>query len=242
MNAPLTAISWLDWKLGARLLLKYPALTIIGGLSLAGAIALGAVGIEVADELLYKRLPFADGDRVVRLETGDTAASRVEARVLHDFAIWRRSLKTVVELGAARLSERNVVTGEGRVESLRTAEITASAFPLTRVPPLLGRPLQPTDELQGAEPVVVLAYDVWQKPFLHDPGIVGRVVTVGRTARTVVGVMPPHFGFPLNQQLWVPLPDILSSRDARPLDGPPVQVFGRLAEGASWQDAAAELD
>src|SRR5688500_6432661 len=131
MNARLTAVSWLDWKLGARLLLKYPALTIIGGLSLAGAIAIGAVGIEVANELLYKRLPFDDGGRVVRLETQDAAASRVEPRVLHDFAIWRRSLKTVAELGAARVSERNVLTGEGRVEALRVTEITASAHPLT---------------------------------------------------------------------------------------------------------------
>ena len=237
-RGPLTAVSWLDWKLGARLLLKYPALTIIGGLSLAAAIAIGAVGIEVADELLYKRLPFDEGGRVVRLETQDTAASRVEPRVLHDFAIWRRSLKTVAELGAARVSERNVLTGEGRVESLRVAEITASAFPLTRVPPLLGRPLQPTDEMPGAEPVVVLGYDVWQRQFLHDPAIIGRVVTVGRTARTVVGVMPPRFGFPHNQQVWVPLP----VQDAAPREGPAVQVFGRLADGASWQDAAAELD
>jgi hypothetical protein len=105
-------------------------------------------------------LPFDDGSRIVRLETLDAAASRVEQRVLHDFAIWRRSLKTVAELGAARVSERNVLTGEGRVESLRVAEITASAFPLTRVPPLLGRPLQPTDDVPGAVPVVVLAYDV----------------------------------------------------------------------------------
>jgi predicted permease len=238
MNAGLTAVSWLDWKLGARLLRKYPALTIIGGLSLAGAIAIGAVGIEVADELLYKRLPFEEGSRVVRLETQDTAASRVEPRVLHDFAIWRRSLKTVAELGAARVSERNVLTGEGRVESLRVAEITASAFPLTRVPPLLGRPLQPTDDMPGAEPVVVLGYDVWQRQFLHDPAIIGRVVTVGRTARTVVGVMPPRFGFPRNQELWVPLP----VQDAAPREGPAVQVFGRLAGGASWRDAAAELD
>ena len=241
MNAGLTAVSWLDWKLGARLLLKYPALTIIGGLSLAAAIAIGAVGIEVAGELLYKRLPFPEGGRVVRLETQDTAASRVEPRVLHDFAIWRRSLKTVAELGAARVSERNVLTGERRVESLRVAEITASAFPLTRVPPLLGRPLQPTDEMPGAEPVVVLGYDVWQRQFLQDPAIIGRVVTVGRTARTVVGVMPPRFGFPHHQQLWVPLlvPPI---DDAAPRRGPAVQVFGRLADGASWQDAAAELD
>jgi putative ABC transport system permease protein len=238
MNGGLTAVSWLDWKLGARLLLKYPALTIIGGLSLAGAVALGAVGIEVADELLYKRLPFDDGSRVVRLETQDTVASRVEPRVLHDFAIWRRSLKTVAELGAARVSERNVLTGEGRVESLRVAEITASAFPLTRVPPLLGRPLQPADEMQSDEPVVVLAYDVWQRQFLQDPAIIGRVVTVGRTPRTVVGVMPPRFGFPHNEQLWVPL----AVQDAPPREGPAVQVFGRLADGATWQDAASELE
>ena len=235
MNAGV--VSWLDWKLGARMLLKYPALTIIGGLSLAAAIAIGAVGMEVAGELLYKRLPFDDGGRVVRLETRDVAASRVEPRVLHDFATWRRSLKTVTELGAARVSDRNVLTGEGRVEALRVAEITASAFPLTRVPPLLGRPLQPRDEMPGAEPVVVLGYDVWLRQFLHDPAIVGRVVTVGRTARTVVGVMPPRFGFPHDQQVWVPLP----VQDAPPREGPAVQVFGRLANGASWQDAAAEL-
>jgi predicted permease len=234
----MTALSWLDWKLGARMLVKHPALTIVGGLSLAAAIAIGAVGIEVAGELLYKRLPFDEGGRIVRLETQDTAASRVEPRVLHDFAIWRRSLKTVAELGAARVSERNVLTGEGRVEALRVAEITASAFPLTRVPPLLGRPLQPADEMPGAEPVVVLGHDVWQRQFLRDPAIVGRVVTVGRTARTVVGVMPPRFGFPRNQQIWVPL----AIQDAPPRQGPAVQVFGRLADGASWQDAAAELD
>ncbi|MCC7010070.1 MAG: ABC transporter permease [Acidobacteria bacterium] len=233
-----TVISWLDWKLGVRMLLKYPALTIIGGLSLAAAIAIGAVGIELADELLYKRLPFPDGGRIVRLETQDTAASRVEPRVLHDFAIWRQSLKAVVDLGAARVGERNVLTGEGRVESLRVAEITASAFPLTRVPALLGRPLQAEDEVPGAEPVVVLGHDVWQTQFQHDPAIVGRVVTVGRTPRTVVGVMPPRFGFPHNEQAWVPLP----VHDAPPREGPGVQVFGRLADGASWQDAAAELD
>jgi putative ABC transport system permease protein len=231
-------VSWLDWKLGVRMLLKHPALTIIGGLSLAAAIAIGVVAMELAGELAYKPLPFDQGNRVVRLETQDVAASRAEARVLHDFAIWRRSLKTVSELGAARVSERNVLTGEGRVESLRIAEITASAFPLTRVPPLLGRSLQPADDIQGADAVVVLSYDVWQRQFLQDPAIIGRVVTVGRTARTVVGVMPPRFGFPRNQQLWVPLP----IEDAPPREGPAVQVFGRLADGVSWQDAAAELD
>jgi putative ABC transport system permease protein len=232
------SVSWLDWKLGARMLLKHPGLTIIAGTSLAAAIAIGSVGIEVASELLYKRLPFDEGERVVSLVTRDVEASRAESRVLHDFAIWRESLKAVTELGAARLVERNVLTGEGRVEPLRVGEITASALPLTRVPPLLGRPLQPADEAVGADPVVVLGYDVWQRQFLADPQIIGRVVLVGRTPRTVVGVMPPRFGFPRNQQLWVPLP----AQDPAPREGPPVQVFGRLADGASWQAAATEID
>jgi predicted permease len=53
--------------------------------------------------------------------------------------------------------------------------------------------------------------------------------------------MPPRFGFPHNEQLWVPLPVPLID-DAPPREGPAVQVFGRLADGASWQDAASELD
>jgi hypothetical protein len=85
---------------------------------------------------------------------------------------------------------------------------------------------------------VVLGYDVWQRQFLHDPAIIGRVVTLGRTARTVVGVMPPRFGFPHDQQAWVALP----VQDAPPRQGPAVRVFGRLADGASSQDVAAELE
>src|SRR4051794_33218486 len=78
VRGPLRLFSWLDWKLGTRMLLKHPALTIIGGLSLAAAIAIGAIGIEVANELLYKRLPFDGGSRIVRLEKLDAVASRVE--------------------------------------------------------------------------------------------------------------------------------------------------------------------
>lgn len=64
MNAGLSAVSWLDWKLGARMLLKHPALTIIGGLSLAEAIPLRVVGIELAGELLSTQPPFDEASSV----------------------------------------------------------------------------------------------------------------------------------------------------------------------------------
>src|SRR5688500_20395566 len=82
-RGPLSAVSWLDWKLGARLLLKYPALTIIGGLSLAAAIAIGAVGIEVAGGLLYRRLPLPGAGRAGRPETPDTDAASGGPRPPH---------------------------------------------------------------------------------------------------------------------------------------------------------------
>jgi hypothetical protein len=84
---PLIPVSWFDWKLGEQLLLKHPTLPLIAGVSLAAAIATEAVGIEVAGELLYKRLPFDQGGRIVRLGTQDAAVSRVQPRVLHDFGI-----------------------------------------------------------------------------------------------------------------------------------------------------------
>ena len=57
-----------------------------------------------------------------------------------------------------------------RPEPVTVAEITASAFRLTRVPPLLGRPLLESDERPGALPVVVLGYTVWQTRFARPPG------------------------------------------------------------------------
>jgi hypothetical protein len=117
------------------------------------------------------------------------------------------------------VSERNVLTGEGRVEALRVAEITASAFPLTRVPPLLGRPLQPRDEMQGAEPVVVLGYDgvaetVPARPGDHRPRRDGGPHGSHRGGRDAAALR-----LPAQSAVWVPLP----VQDAPPREGPAVQ-------------------
>src|SRR5207302_5462141 len=113
----------------------------------------------------------------------------------------------------------------------------ASGFALTAVRPLMGRPLLSSDELPSAPPVVVIGWDVWQTRFAADPGVVGRVVGLGETRATVVGVMPPGFGFPVNQRLWVPLRP--SDEDLEAGRGPPVRVFARLAPGATMAQAQA---
>lgn len=134
-------ISTLDFKLGARMLVKYPGLTVIGGLTLAVAIGLGAGWFDVTRQLLDPRLPLDEGDRIVRVENWDTAASKLELRSLYDFQLWREQLSTIRELGAYRSQQRNVIAPDGSAHPALVAEITPSAFPLTRVPPVLGRTL-----------------------------------------------------------------------------------------------------
>ena len=56
-------MSWLDFKLGFRMLAKYPGLTVIGGLAMALAIAVGAVGLEATRQLVAPSLPLPRGRR-----------------------------------------------------------------------------------------------------------------------------------------------------------------------------------
>ena len=119
------------------------------------------------------------------------------------------------------------------------AEITASAFQLTLVPPLLGRSLVDADERAGAQPVAVIGYDVWQSRFAGDPRVVGRTVRLGPQPTIVVGVMPEGFAFPVAHSLWVPLR--LNPLDYQRRQGPQIGIFGRLAPGATLAQAQAEL-
>jgi predicted permease len=132
-----------------------------------------------------------------------------------------------------------LITEDGRAEPVRAGAISASAFHIAGVPPLHGRPLQPADEQPGAAPVAVLGHDVFVGRFDGDLGVVGRTVKLGADAYTVVGVMPPGFGFPVNHSLWVPLQLGDSGHDPR--GGSAIRIFGRLAEGATLEQAQAEL-
>src|SRR5687768_5117701 len=124
--------SWLDWKLGGRMLLKYPGLSIIGGFTLAAAMGLGAGWFEFSWEMRSGTLPLDEGDRIVRLENWDAAAGDVDPRAVHDFLAWRDQLTSIDHFGAYRDVERNLITSDGRALPQKVAEISASAFALTR--------------------------------------------------------------------------------------------------------------
>jgi predicted permease len=227
-----------DYKLGVRMLLKFPGLTIVGGLALAVAIAIGAGWYDVWGKLLSPTIPLPEGDRLVLIETQNTLTNEREPRVVRDFLEWRGELRTIEDLGAYRTDTRSLAIGNAAPKPIRLAEMTAAAFRAARVPPFLGRALLDSDEVPGAPGVIVLGYDVWQRSFGGRQDVVGSIVELAGAPATVLGVMPDGFGYPVNHDAWVPL---LLRASYGALEGGALSVIGRLAPGVTREQADAEL-
>jgi putative ABC transport system permease protein len=227
-----------DLKLGARMLVKYPGLSIIGGAGLAVGVAIGAGFFAFTYSILYATLPIEGGERIVALENWDIDTNRKMRQSMHDLLVWRREMQTVEEIGAFRTIERNLIVPGGPVEPVQVAEITAAGFAITGVPPIIGRPIVAADESAGASPVVVIGYDVWQSRFGGDRSVLGHELRLGNVVHTIVGVMPEGYGFPVNDRYWIPL-----AADAAlgPREGPDIIIFGRLRDGITLEQAQAEL-
>ena len=230
--------SWLDVKLGIRMLFRHPGLTVVAIFALSIGIPTSLIPVHLIDSMAAD-LPFEDGDEILGLRNRNIAEGRNEVRSLHDFFIWRGELTSFEAIAAARSDPFNVISDDGRASPIRGSEITAAAFPILRVPPLMGRTLLESDEVPGAPDVVVISHDMWQSRMAGAPDVVGTTIRIGTAPHEVVGVMPEGFLFPMHDLLWLPLRD-------RPTDfergmGPDIVIFGRLAEGTSIEEARAEL-
>jgi putative ABC transport system permease protein len=139
----------------------------------------------------------------------------------------------------SRNVQRNLIVDGRAPEVVLVAEISASAFRAARVGASRGRTLLPEDERAGAPDAIVIGHDEWVRRFGADPDIVGQSVGLGPTAYTIVGVMPEGFGFPTFHSFWIPWR--LDAAAYAPRSGPNINVFGRLAPGATLESAQAEL-
>src|SRR5687768_762586 len=131
----------LDLKLGSRMLVKYPGLTVVGGLAMAFGIWFGAVTFEMLGIVTTTKLPLPDADRIVQIEIWDVKANNAEEKALHDFQLWRSSVRSVTDFGAYRDMSANVVGADSAAHPATAAEISASAFRIAPERPLHGRVL-----------------------------------------------------------------------------------------------------
>src|ERR1051326_6578075 len=118
-----------------------------------------------------------------------------------------------------------------------TTLFRSNAFNFLGVPPVIGRTIQPTDIRPDgqAEPVVVLSFRLWMRLFDGSPAAIGRTLRLNSRPHTIVGVMPPRFGWYGNAGFWLPL-----SPPRRDLPG--ITPIMRLAPGVSKEVAEQQLD
>ena len=116
----------LDFKLGFRMLIKYPGLTLVAGVAIAFAVGVGSGTVEFLTDFLYPTMPFDEGDRMVEISNRDLETGGIDRRVLHDFELWCQEARSVVELGVFGMYRRNLVTDQGRAKPVQGAEMTAA--------------------------------------------------------------------------------------------------------------------
>ena len=229
--------SWLDVKLGLRMLRKHPMLNLAALFALAVGIPVGLAPSHVA-RALNAPLPGDADDRVRAIRHWDPVSSATAPTFDGDFAFWTRSLRSFSALGAFRTVSYNVAPVAGPAAAASGAEVSAAVFPMLRTRPLLGRALEAGDFTAGAPDVVVIGQRLWASRFGRDPRVVGQSIRIGRTLHVIVGVMPDGFGFPVNEALWLPLRPFLAGGAEAPMR---VQVLGRLADGVTAGQAQAEV-
>jgi predicted permease len=150
-------------------------------------------------------LPFVEPDRIVALDTNNLSRG-VDSRGVasREYLAWKDEMKSLEGLAAFSSGSVNL-SGNERPERFEGAFITANAFPLLRVRPVLGRLFLPEEDRPGAPQVVLLGHDVWKNRYGSDPQILGKSIRVNGDPATVVGVMPSGFQFPVRQSVWIPL-------------------------------------
>ena len=234
-------ISWLDLKLGLRMLVKHPGLTVVGTLALSAAMATVAGVHSFAGLFLSPELPVPEGDRVVGIWNVDLAEGGRAGQTLGDMLVWREELESVEDVGAFTTYERVLTVPGGETRSIRVAQISNTALGMLRVPPHLGRLLTQDEGEPNAPAVALIGFDLWRSAFLADSSIIGRTVRIGEMPRTVVGVMPEGFRFPINEEAWIPA--AVPSSALQPGEGSPIAfTIGRLAPGATLGEAALEVE
>ncbi|MDX1675127.1 MAG: ABC transporter permease [Longimicrobiales bacterium] len=225
-------------KQSARALGRSRGLAVLAVITLALGIGSTAFMFSIVHGALYRGLPFPEGDAIMRVH----AANRVEGwdrgRVEYrDFLVYRAEQTSFTDLAGGHAGTVNVSTGD-RAIRFDGGFVTANAFDVLRVRPLLGRGFLAGEDAPGAEPVIVLSHRAWQDRFSGDPDVVGRAVRVNGEPSTIIGVMPPGFEFPETQEAWIPLRR--SATEERDTDTDLI-VWGRLRDGVSREAAQAEL-
>lgn len=234
-----------DVRYGARTLRRSPGFTIVAVLSLALGIGLNTAMFTIVQSVLLRPLPYEDPARLMMVysvsERGPFKYRDGPFADAHYVDLTKTRSMTHL---AAFDSFLTTMTGVGEPLRIPRGAITPNLLLLLGLgeQASLGRGFRDDDGHAGAARVALMSDRLWRTHFAADPGIVGRLIQLDGQPHTVVGVMPPGFGFPNglkgldNRDVWTPLvidPGYRANASHR--------IVGRLVPGVTPAQARSEL-
>lgn len=211
----------IDLRFATRMLRKHPAFTAAAVLTLALGIGFVTTLYTMINGVAFAQLPFEDASRIVSVG--------IPATRFDDYAPRQDSCEAIA---VAQPVSANLRAGTF-VSRYAAAIVTSNFLEVLRTRPVKGRGFLPEDGRAGAPRTVLIGHDLWVREFGQADSIAGREIQVNGETRAIVGVMAEGFGFPFNQEVWIP------RRADEPITGG--LVFGRLRSGVSAAQAAEQF-
>jgi putative ABC transport system permease protein len=240
--------SFRDLKIAARSLSRVASLWAAVALTLALGIGANAAIFSVVRAVLLRPLANRDEARLLYirqsapgLQADNTALSVPE---IDDLG---KRLKSVSALGT--FSEiAFTLQGLGQPREVPAGVVDGRYFEVMGLRPVLGRLLGPADDGPSAPGAVVLTYRFWTQSLQADPTVIGKTIRLdsieGSRSATVVGVLEPAVPYPVATEIIanvVTSPHHLSATMVTGREHRMTELFGRLAPGATLEQARAEL-
>ncbi|MBD1581962.1 ABC transporter permease [Pseudoalteromonas sp. S16_S37] len=195
-----------DIKYAMRLLAKKPSFSALTVFVMATGIGLSVYLFSFMNTMLFKPLPFEDGEHIIEITTSINGKRHFGEFNLHDFAQVKANLTSVSEFSAYR-NETVSVSGRDGARRYSATDARANIFSLTRTAPILGRTFSTEEDKVGGENVAVIGYDLWQNQFAGQADVLSQSIKINGLNHRVIGVMPEGYYFPRRAQLWRPLRD-----------------------------------
>jgi predicted permease len=239
-----------DLMLAWRRLASAPAFTLFAILTLTLGIGATTAIYSVVHAVLLKGPAYPDADRVARLYHIDPrrgGSGPMRNLSTPDFEDYRQAQTSFSALAAWARFRHTLVTEDG-AELLVGEMVGGGYFEVVGVRAAIGRTIQPSDDRPDAPNVIVLSDGLWRRRFGADPGVIGRVVSLGGDPFEVIGVMPRWFGgvdMPnlMPTPAWTPLSSTRPTNrwDVTDREHRWLHVIGRLKSDRTVRQAQVEF-
>ncbi len=226
-----------DLSYALRGMARRPSFTAVVLGTLALGIGANAAIFTLVNAVLLRPLPFAEPERIVAFEHGEPYWTVSEP----EFVDYQRGVTALSKLAAYNSGDVTIaIPGTDPMRAVGT-RVSRDFFGILGTRPEVGRVFAPDEYAPDAKVrVTVISHRLWVQQFAGDPRVVGRVVTLGVTPFTIIGVMPRTFTFPASEtQFWTPWrlnPDSLWTRNNHYLS-----MIGQIAPGATIDRARAQV-